>query len=178
WLASAEARIQLEHWKQTLAGSPAHLELPFDRAPPQRPSFRGGHELMRIGDGELAPLRNLARATQATMYMTVLAVFLVLLHRYSRANDICVGSGIANRRLPGTDDVIGMFINTVVLRVDLGGNPSFRALLERVRAVTLEAYANQEAPFEKVVEVVAPVRHPGVNPLHQVTFNFQNNPMP
>jgi amino acid adenylation domain-containing protein len=178
WLAGDEGRAQIRHWTERLAGGPALVDLPYDRPHPAQPSFRGGHLMMHVGDDELRPLRAVAAAAQATTFMTVLAVFVALLRRYCGGDDLCVGTGIANRRLPDTETLVGMLINTVVLRIDLAGDPSFRALLDRVRTVTLEAYANQEAPFEKVVEAVSPVRRAGVNPLHQVTFNFQNNPMP
>ncbi|MBK6741945.1 MAG: amino acid adenylation domain-containing protein [Hydrogenophilales bacterium] len=178
WLASAEGRAQLEYWTRQLAGAPDFIDLPYDRAHPMRPSFRGGHETMVLGEDELRPLRKIAAKSQATMFMALLSVFIILLHRYSRADDLCVGTGIANRRLPDTDQLVGMLINTIVLRIDVSGDPGFRDVLRRVREVTLDGYANQEAPFDKVVEALAPPRRPGSNPLHQVTFNLQNNPMP
>ena len=134
--------------------------------------------MMTFSGEEMRGLRTIAERENATMFMVFLAGFFTLLHRYSRAEDISVGSGIANRRMPETDDIVGMLINTVVLRANLTGNPSFLQLLERIRTLTLEAYANQETPFDRVVDAVNPSRHPSINPLHQVTFNFQNNPMP
>jgi amino acid adenylation domain-containing protein len=177
WIDGEEARAQIAFWKSRLQGAPM-LDLPLDRPRPARPSFRGGHELMQLGDAEIEPLRGLAERAQATMYMLFLAAFLAVLARHCRTGDISIGSGIANRRMPETDRLVGMLINTVVMRADLSGNPSFLEWLGRVRAMTLEAYAHQEAPFEKVVEAVAPARDPRINPLHQVAFNFQNNPMP
>ena len=178
WIHSEEARAQIAFWKNRLEGIAPVLDLPLDRPRPMRPSFRGGHELMTFEEAEMAPLRKLAEQEQATMYMLFLAGFLAVLGRHCRTEDIPIGSGIANRRMPETDGLVGMLINTVVMRANMSGNPTFLEWLRRVRAMTLEAYAHQEAPFEKVVEAVAPPRDPKINPLHQVTFNLQNNPMP
>jgi amino acid adenylation domain-containing protein len=178
WIHSAEARTQVAFWKNRLQGATPLLDLPLDRPRPMRPSFRGGHELMTFEEAEMEPLRKLGEQEQATMYMLFLAGFLSVLARHCRTEDISIGSGIANRRMPETDGLVGMLINMVVMRANLSGKPTFLEWLRRVRAMTLEAYAHQEAPFEKVVEAVAPPRDPRVNPLHQVTFNFQNNPMP
>ncbi len=176
WIRSEEARAQLAFWARRLRGAPV-LDLPLDRPRPIEPSFRGGHELMVFCEDELRPLRGLADQAQATMYMLLLSAFLVVLGRHCRTQDISVGSGIANRRMPETDQLVGMLINTVVLRADLSGDPTFLEWLARVRTMTVEAYAHQEAPFEKVVEAVAPPRDSRINPLHQIAFNFQNNPM-
>ncbi len=178
WIHSEEARAQIAFWKNRLEGIAPVLDLPLDRPRPMRPSFRGGHELMTFEEAEMAPLRKLAEQEQATMYMLFLAGFLAVLGRHCRTEDIPIGSGIANRRMPETDGLVGMLINTVVMRANMSGNPTFLEWLRRVRAMTLEAYAHQEAPFEKVVEAVAPPRDPKINPLHQVTFNLQNNPIP
>jgi len=176
WIRTEEARAQLAFWTSRLRDAPV-LELPLDRPRPMQPSFHGGHELMVFREDEIHQLRDLADQAQATMYMLFLAAFLVVLGRHCRTEDVSIGSGIANRRMPESDQLVGMLINTVVLRADLSGDPTFLEWLGRVRTMTVEAYAHQEAPFEKVVEAVAPPRDSRINPLHQVAFNFQNNPM-
>src|ERR1041385_8782014 len=110
--------------------------------------------------------------------MTLLATFQLLLSRYSRRDDVTVGTDLANRRLPETEASIGFFINTLVLRTDLSGDPTFRELLGRVRVVTLEAYAHQDVPFQELVQTLQPARNPSQNPLFQVMFLVQNAPAP
>ena len=110
--------------------------------------------------------------------MTMLTAFLMLLHRYTGQDDLSVGSAIANRRWRETEGLIGMLINTVVLRTDLSDNPTFRELLDRVREVTLEAYAHQDLPFDKVVAALQPARNLSYNPLFQVMFSFHDAPLP
>jgi len=177
WIDSPEGIRQLKYWQTKLAGLPT-IELPLDRPRPAQPTYRGAHEVMTFSGEEMRMLSAIADREGATMFMVFLAGFFTLLQRYSHAEEICVGSGIANRRMPETDGIVGMLINTVVLRADFTGNPTFREFLGRVRSLTLEAYAHQEAPFDRVVGAVRPNRDPSMNPLHQVTFNFQNNPMP
>jgi amino acid adenylation domain-containing protein len=176
WIETKEARGQIDFWASRLRDAPI-LELPLDRPRPMQPSFRGGHEMMVLDADEIRSLRALAEQAQATLYMLFLAAFVAVLGRHCRTEDVPIGTGIANRRMPETDRLVGMLINTVVLRADLSGDPTFVEWLCRVRAMTVEAYAHQEAPFEKVVEAVAPPRDSRINPLHQVAFNFQNNPM-
>merc|ERR1711912_99852 len=120
----------------------------------------------------------LCRQEGVTLYMTLLSVFQVLLHYFTGAEDIRVGSPIANRNRVEIEKLIGFFINTLVLRIDLSGNPSFRELLVRARKVTLDAYANQDVPFEKLVEELQPERNLHDNPLYHAWFVLQNTPTP
>ena len=108
--------------------------------------------------------------------MTLLAAFQTLLHRYTGGEDIVVGADVNNRRHLETERLIGFFVNMLVMRTDFAGNPTFTGLLERVREVTLGAYAHQEMPFEKIVEDLQPARHPSYSPIFQVVFNFVNVP--
>ncbi len=167
---------QLACWKERLRGAPAALELPADRPRPAVESHRGATLSFLLPRPLSAALSALARREGATLFMTLLAAFQVLLHRYSGQDDLVVGSPIAGRSRVETERLIGLFVNTLVLRVDLGGSPTFRELLARVREVTLGAYAHQDVPFEKLVEAVAPPRDLSRSPLFQVMFMLQNMP--
>jgi amino acid adenylation domain-containing protein len=165
---------QLGYWKEQLAGAPQLLELPTDR-PRGAVQKRQGATLRFSFDEELSEqLRQLSREVDSTLFMTLLAGFQLLLARYSGQRDIVVGSPIAGRTHSELEPLIGLFVNTLVLRTDLSGNPSFRELLERVREVCLAAYANQEVPFEKLVDELQPERSLSHSPLFQVMFVQQN----
>lgn len=123
-------------------------------------------------------LRTLSRQEGTTLFMTMLAAFLIILRRYIGQDDIFIGSAVANRRMHQIEKIIGMIVNNLVLRTDLSGNPTFRELLNRVRQVTLEAFANEDLPFDKVVEVLKPIRNLSYNPLFQVMFSFHDSPRP
>ncbi|MBA2285604.1 MAG: non-ribosomal peptide synthetase, partial [Ktedonobacteraceae bacterium] len=175
--ASDMAREQLAYWTERLAGSPSLLQLPTDHPRGNIQTFRG--EALRI---ELPPelceqLRACCRREGCTLYMAMLAGFFTLLYRYTEQEDICLGTGIANRRSRDAEQLIGMIINTLVLRTDLSGNPTFRDLLARVREETLGAYEHQDIPFEKVVEVLRPERNLSYNPFFQVIFGFHDSPL-
>jgi amino acid adenylation domain-containing protein len=171
------AREQLRHWAERLADPPP-LALPLDRPRRARQGFRGASRRWAV-PAELADrLRALAAAEGATPYMAMLTAFLVQLRRYGDRDDLVVGAGLANRRVPGSEGLIGMLVNTVALRVDLGGDPTVRELLRRVRAVALDAYRNQEIPFERVVKALAPARSADANPLYQALFSFHDSPLP
>jgi amino acid adenylation domain-containing protein len=172
------AEAQLAYWKEKLAGSPPVLELPTDRPRPAVQTFRGAAPRVELPLDLCEALRAVSRRDGVTLFMTMLAAFLTLLYRYTEQEDICVGTGIANRRWRETEELIGMIINTVTLRTDLSGDPTFRELLGRVREVTLEAYAHQDLPFGKVVEALRPERSLSYSPLHQVLFSFHDAPMP
>ncbi|HLJ89353.1 MAG TPA: amino acid adenylation domain-containing protein [Candidatus Angelobacter sp.] len=177
WISSHEAQSQIDYWKNKLASAHEILALPWDFARPAVLSPKGG-VIRRDLTGELSDrLRSTSRQQKTTLFMMTFTAFLVLLHRLSSSTDLCVGTGIANRRWKETENLIGMLVNNVVLRVDLSANPSLSELLEQVKAVTLEAYAHQDVPFDKVVEALHPKRDPSSNPLFQVMFSFHDSPL-
>ena len=164
------------YWRGALAGLPT-LELPTDRPHPSAASFRGGRVDLELPEPLVRSLKALSRRESATLFMTVLAAYQVLLHRYSGQDDIAVGVPTAGRSRSELEPMIGFFVNTLVLRGDLHGNPSFREYLSRVRAQALAAYAHQELPFEKLVEELAPKRDLARNPLFQASLAMNNTPM-
>ncbi len=166
------------YWARTLDGAPALLRLPTDR--PRLPVQRteGSHHRIAL-DRELADgMVALGREQGATLFITMLAAFSTLLYRLSGEQDIVIGSPIANRNNLELQGLIGFFTNTLALRTQLGGNPTFREIIGRARETALGAYAHQDLPFEKVVEAVAPKRDPGYNPLFQVNFRAQATERP
>ena len=174
WLQAEVVESQLSYWKQQLNGAPALLELPTDRPRPTVQTFRGAHHSIALSQQISLALTNLSRRLGVTLFMTLLAGFQTLLYRYTQQEDIVVGSPIANRNHSSCEGLIGFFVNSLVLRTDLGGNPTFRELLTRVREVTLAAYAHQDLPFEQLVEELQPARSLSYTPLFQVIFALQN----
>jgi amino acid adenylation domain-containing protein len=166
---------QLAYWTERLAGVSV-LDLPGDRPRPSLPSGRGARLAFALPDSLMASLEAVGRARGATRFMLLLAGFQALLHRYTGDTDLAVGTPIANRRAAELDGLIGFFVNMLALRTDLSGDPSFGQLVERVREVALGAYANQDVPFEKLVEELHPERSLGQNPLFQVMFILQTAP--
>ncbi len=173
WLQGAALERQLAYWRSQLAGAPP-LELPTDHARPPAQTYRGATLSLALPSELRAALQRLSQREGATLFMTLLAAFNVLLARYSGQADICVGTPIANRTHSQTEDLIGFFVNTLVLRSDVSGNPSFRELLGRVRETTLQAQAHQDLPFELLVEALQPERDLSRTPLFQVMFTFEN----
>ena len=173
WLQGAVLYDHLAYWRQQLAGAPV-LELPTDRPRPAVQTFNGGAISFALSQDLSAALAALSRRTGATLYMTLLAAFATLISRYSNQTDVVLGSDTANRTRIETEALIGFFVNMLVLRLDLAGNPRFTELLKRVREVTLAAYAHQELPFEKLVEELHVPRELSRNPLFQVLFTLQN----
>ena len=169
---------QLAYWQAQLAGAPSGLELPTDRVRPPIRTSQGAQHSLVLPQPLIEPLQTLSQSAGVTLFMTLLAAFQTLLYRYTGQTDIVVGAPIAGRTQIETENLIGCFINTLVLRTDLSGNPPFLALLERVRTVCLGAYAHQELPFEKLVETLKPERDPSRTPLFQVLFNFEQLPRP
>ena len=167
---------QLEYWKHQLAGTPLTLNLPTDHPRPSAFSFKGAFQPLEIEEEIFLSLEQLSRAEGATLFMTLLSAFAALLSRYSGEQDILIGAPIANRNRVEIERLIGFFTNTLVLRIDVTGNPCFRELLHRVREVSLGAYAHQDVPFEKLVEELHPQRDLSRNPLFQVAFSLQNRP--
>lgn len=180
--ASLEAppmRAQLDYWLRKLSDlPPARAAVPADHPRPAVQSFRGEQLRVDLPVGLPHALREFSRAHRVTLFTTMLAGFFALMHRYTGQTDICVGSGFANRQVPRTEQLLGMFINTVVLRGDLSGNPSFAELVGRIGQTVLEAAAHEQLPFAELVRVLNPSREAGRNPLTQVHFSVNDAPIP
>jgi amino acid adenylation domain-containing protein len=167
---------QLLYWKEQLSGSLPSLQLPRDHARPIVESDRGGVETLLLPGTLVSALKDLSRQNRVTLFITLLAAFKTLLFRYTSQEDVLVGVPIANRTRPEMEPLIGFFINNLVMRTDLGINPTFLQLLSRVRDVAFGAYAHQDLPFERVVEEINPDRSVSRNPLFQVAFNLLSFP--
>lgn len=167
---------QLAYWKRQLKDGFSSLELPTDRPRPTARSHRGARRFLTLPGSLTADIKALSEQQGSTLFMTLLAAFQSLLHRYSGQDHVSVGSPIANRNQVETEGLIGLFINTVVLRTNLSGNPTFVQLLDRVRETVLGARSHQELPFEQLVAELQPERRLNQNPLFQVMFLFQNAP--
>ncbi len=164
---------QLAYWRKQLADT-AELKLPTDRPRPPIPTYRGATHFMEFPKRLIDPLAALGQQTGATLFMVMLAAFTTLLHRYAGQDDIVIGCPTANRSRAEIEGLMGFFVSTQVIRADCSGSPTFRELLSRVRQVCVEAYANQDAPFEKVVAELHPDRDLSRNPLFQVVLALQN----
>ncbi len=174
WLQGEMLEQQLAYWRQQLGGELPELELPVDRPRPARQSYRGAAENIELSDEVRRRLKGIGRESGATLFMTLLAAFNVLLWRYSQQAEILVGTPIANRNRAETENLIGFFVNTLVLRTKLRGAETFRELLEQVRETTLGAYEHQDVPFEKLVEELQPERSLSRHPLFEVLFTLQD----
>ncbi len=161
---------QVAYWRERLAGAPALLELPTDRPRPVVRTYRGARERAELPRELLDRLTALGRGAGATLFMTLLGAFQVLLSKYAGTDDVVVGSPIAGRTRRETEGLIGFFLNTLVLRADLSGDPAFGEALRRVRAATLGAYEHQDVPFERLVDALQSERSLGHAPLFQVMF--------
>jgi amino acid adenylation domain-containing protein/non-ribosomal peptide synthase protein (TIGR01720 family) len=177
-LAGPAFAAELEHWKETLRGATPVLELPTDRPRPAVLSSAGGSRPFHLPASVMNGVRELSRRTGTTPFMTLLAAYVVLLHRYSRQEDVVVGVPVANRGQSEVERLIGYFVNTLAIRNDASGNPTFTELLGRVRRAALDAFAYQEVPFERLVEELCPERDLSRSPIFQVSFVFQNIPVP
>ncbi|HEX6045328.1 MAG TPA: amino acid adenylation domain-containing protein [Pyrinomonadaceae bacterium] len=176
WLKDGELDRQTQYWRKQLAGAPPSLELPADRTHPPQMDYRGSTFLFELPADLSESLTALSRREGATLFMTLLAAFKALLWRYTGQNDIVVGTPVANRNREELEGLIGFFVNTLALRTDFSGDPTFRELLAQVREVSLAAYAHQDLPFELLVEELQPVRALGRNPIFQIAFDLQNAP--
>src|SRR5205085_4786410 len=170
WLQGEVLESELAYWQRQLAGAPALLELPTDRPRPAVQTFRGATHSFELSKPLSQALKKLSQREGVTLFMTLLAAFQTLLWRYTGQSDLVVGSPIANRTRAEIEGLIGFFVNTLALRTDLSGDPSFHQLLARVRQVALGAYAHPDVPFERVVEAVQPERSLSHSPLFQVVF--------
>ena len=176
WLTGQVLEHHLSYWQQQLADAPLLLALPIDRPRPAVQTFCGAREYFQLDQNLTKQLKQLSQKAGTTLFMTLLAAFVVLLSRISNQTDIVIGSPIANRNRQEIKALIGFFVNTLALRFDLSKAPNFEALLAQVREVTIEAYVHQDLPFEMLVETLQIERHLDRNPLVQVTFALQNAP--
>ena len=178
WLQGEVLETQLAYWKQQLGSNLPVLQLPTVRPREKVKTNRGATQSFLIPANLSKALQTLSYQEGVTLFMTLLAAFQVLLQRYTGQDDIVVGTDVANRNRAKTELLIGFFVNLLVLRTDMSGNPSFRELLHRVREVALGAYTHQDLPFDKLVEALQPQRKLSHTPLFQVLFVLQNTPIP
>jgi aspartate racemase len=176
WLQGEVLDQQLAYWRQQLADAPTVLALPTDSPRTHVPSYHGAYESVILSQGLTEEIKQFSQQQGLTLFMTLLAVFQVLLMRYSGQSEIVVGTPVANRTRGETEALIGFFVNTLALRVSLAGESNWRQLLQQVREVAVGAYAHQELPFEKLVEELQPVREMSHQPLFQVMMVLQNAP--
>jgi amino acid adenylation domain-containing protein len=176
WLGSGRLQEQLDFWKAKLADAPPLLELPTDYSRPAIQTYHGETLHLRLDREVTDRLRALARQEDATLFMTLTSVFGLFLARYSRSEDIVMGSLIAGRNHSQIESIVGVFVNTLALRMDFSGNPSFVSLLRRVKQTILEAYIHQDVPFDKLVQAVEPDRNLSHAPVFQVMFVLQSIP--
>jgi len=177
WLAGEILERQLAYWKHQLRGDLPVLQLPYDRPRPAVQTFRGARQCLTLSKDLTASLKTLSQQEGVTLFMTLLAAFKTLLYCYSEQEDIVVGTVSAGRNRLEIEGLIGFFLNTLVLRTDMSGSPSFRQLLGRVREITLGACAYEDLPFEKLIQTLQPDRNLSHNPLFQVAFVLEP-PMP
>ncbi len=168
----------LAYWKERLQGPLPVLELATDHARPAAQTFRGGQVCRRMGRDLTDLLRTFSQRESVTLFVTLLSGWAALLHRYTGQEDIITGSAIAGRTRAELEGLIGFFVNTLALRLDLSGDPGFRTLLRRMQQLALEVYEHQETPFETLVAAVQPERGLSRSPLFQVMFVFHNTPAP
>ncbi|KAF9922965.1 hypothetical protein BGZ67_010179 [Mortierella alpina] len=174
-LTQDKLKDQAAYWRQTLAGAPASIELPTDRPRPPQQSFDGASVPIRFDSQLTHAIKCLSQKHEATVFMTILAAWSAVLSRLSGQDDIVIGTPSANRNHQQVEQLIGFFVSTLALRIDLSEEPSVRRLLDRVRKATIASQAHQDIPFEQVVEVVQPPRRTDMAPIFQVMFAWQNN---
>src|SRR5262249_44468529 len=167
---------QFEYWRNLLGDLPTAIELPTDYPRPPVQSFRGDIITFSLSEELTARLKRISKQEDVTLFMTLLAAFRILLYRSTGQEAIAIGTPIANRQESAIEDLIGFFVNTLALRIDVTSDMTFKELLSRVREVTLGAYAHQDVPFEKLVEELQPERVRNLHPLFQVMFAMQNAP--
>ncbi|MEO7987155.1 MAG: condensation domain-containing protein [Gemmatimonadales bacterium] len=177
--SSGEAALEplIDYWRKQLAGAPVTIELPADHPRPRRQSFRGGLVRFEFPSDLTAAVRSTALGESCTLFMFLLASFAVTVHRWSGQTDMLIGSVSGGRDHPELERLIGHFLRTLVVRIDLGGNPTFREILRRVREVLVEALSHDGLPFQRMVRALTPARDLSRSPLFQVTFSIEP-PMP
>jgi amino acid adenylation domain-containing protein len=178
WQRAIDTRASLQFWRNALAGMPEELQLPFDRARTEAVRHRGDVVRAELDADSHARLNELARACGATPFMVLHAAFAALLSRLGAGDDIPIGTPVANRAERNTEDLVGLFVNTLVMRTDVSGRPSLRELVRRVRAFALDAYAHQDLPFEQLVDALAPERSLSRHPLFQVMLVHEHGDEP
>ena len=176
WLTGERLATELSYWKEQLSDAPALLELPTDHPRSAVQTFRGADVSFSLSSTLTNGLKSLCRTHAVTPFMALTAVFAMLLSRYSRQPDVCIGTPVAGRTRLETEDLIGLFVNTLVLRTRFTNELTFRDLLAQIREVTLQAHAHQHLPFEKLVDELQPERTLSYSPLFQVMFVFQHAP--
>jgi hypothetical protein len=176
WLLGEMLEAQLSYWRTQLKPPVPELKLPVDFPRPAYRTYEGALHSAVFSSDILSTLEQFSRNQGCTTFMVMLAAFQLLLHRYSGQEDIVVGADIANRNRTETEDLIGFFVNMLVLRTDLSGDPSIKELLHRVRRTALDAYSHQDVPFERIVADLQPERSLSRNPLFQVLIVLQNMP--
>ncbi|MEM1368005.1 MAG: amino acid adenylation domain-containing protein [Cyanobacteria bacterium P01_H01_bin.15] len=178
WMNSAIAQKQLEYWVQQLADAPNLLPLPTDYPRPAVQAFRGAINRYQLPDSLCKQLSQFTQQKQFTLFVVMVSAYYLLMHRYAQVDDICLGSGFANRQQEDLENLIGMVVNTVILRSNLSKNPTVTAFLEQVRDVVVEASSNQSLPLDKIVEALNPERNLSYSPLAQVVFSFHDSAFP
>jgi len=175
WMESKDAADQADYWKDQLADAPPLLDLPIDHPRPAVQSFEGSTLRVDLPPDLVCGLRRIAQAEKASLYSAIVTGFIAMFHRYSGQDDLCVSAPVATRGFPETESLLGMLINNVVLRSDLSGDPTVAEMLTRMKDVSFEAFANQELPLDRVVQVVNPPRNPSYNPLFQVGLGLHDS---
>ncbi|EAZ91849.1 non-ribosomal peptide synthetase [Crocosphaera chwakensis] len=176
WLSGENLQNKIDYWKTKLSGLPPLLELPTDYARPPKQTFQGSHYTFTVSHELTQKLKRLTQDSDVTLFMILLSGFSLLLSRYSRQEDIAIGTPIANRNRQEIEALIGFFLNTLIMRVNIEDNLTVKQLLQQVKKTCLGAYAHQEIPFEKLVEELKPERNLSYSPLFQVMFILQNTP--
>ncbi|MCB9419968.1 MAG: amino acid adenylation domain-containing protein [Ardenticatenaceae bacterium] len=175
-LQGSHLQKQREYWLEQLSGLPAYLDLPTDRPRPTPQTFDGAIDTFIIPAALTEPLKTFSQNEEATLFMTLLAAFEIMLARYSRQKDIAIGTPVAGRSHPHLENAIGFFVNTVVLRGQLDGHPTFHHFLDQTRQVVMAALSHQDVSFAQLVEELRPVRNLNHSPIFQVLFTLQNTP--
>ncbi|MEM7129588.1 MAG: amino acid adenylation domain-containing protein [Chloroflexota bacterium] len=173
-LTSDVLERQISYWQGQMAGAPQLLDLPIAKPRPAVQTFRGRVVEFKLDSALMEPMQAICRQTGATPFMVNLAAFALLLHRYNSQEELVIGSPIANRNLAGTEQMIGFFVNTLLMRVNFADNPTFLELVQQVRRMALDAFANQDVPFDQVLNALQPQRSLAHAPLYQVVFDLQS----